>query len=157
MAPRRRHSALGLLPAAAILGAAMLAATGGQAFKLPRPLLTGMRKAASRIARGVTPFSTISTPPPAAAATTSVPVRTPQPTTSYPPMQYAGGDGQVNWARNWYPMAFLDDLDVKRPTQVQLLGKMYVIWADHDKTWHAFEDKCPHRLAPLSEGRYVHM
>jgi phenylpropionate dioxygenase-like ring-hydroxylating dioxygenase large terminal subunit len=50
-------------------------------------------------------------------------------------------------------MAFLDDLDPKRPTQVQLLGKMYVIWADHDKTWHAFEDKCPHRLAPLSEGR----
>ena len=60
---------------------------------------------------------------------------------------------QVNWWRQWYPMAFLDDLDPKRPTQVQLLGKMYVIWADHDKTWHAFEDKCPHRLAPLSEGR----
>jgi hypothetical protein len=60
---------------------------------------------------------------------------------------------QVNWWRQWYPMAFLDDLDPKQPTQVQLLGKMYVIWADHDKTWHAFEDKCPHRLAPLSEGR----
>ena len=62
---------------------------------------------------------------------------------------------QVNWWRQWYPMAFLDDLDPKRPTQVQLLGKFYVIWADHDKTWHAFEDKCPHRLAPLSEGRCV--
>lgn len=52
-----------------------------------------------------------------------------------------------------YPMAFLDDLDPKRPTQVELLGKLFVIWADHDKTWHAFEDQCPHRLAPLSEGR----
>lgn len=64
-----------------------------------------------------------------------------------------GSGAPIDWWRQWYPMAFLDDLDPARPTQVELLGKLFVIWADHDKTWHAFEDQCPHRLAPLSEGR----
>jgi phenylpropionate dioxygenase-like ring-hydroxylating dioxygenase large terminal subunit len=50
-------------------------------------------------------------------------------------------------------MAFTDDLDPKLPTRLELLGKQYVLWADASKTWHCFEDKCPHRLAPLSEGR----
>lgn len=59
----------------------------------------------------------------------------------------------MDWWRQWYPMAFTDDLDPKLPTRLELLGKQYVLWADASKTWHCFEDKCPHRLAPLSEGR----
>lgn len=50
-------------------------------------------------------------------------------------------------------MAFMDDLDPKKPSKVELLGSNYVIWADHDKNWHCFQDICPHRLAPLSEVR----
>lgn len=37
--------------------------------------------------------------------------------------------------------------------QIQLLGKRFVVWADKERQWHCFEDLCPHRLAPLSEGR----
>ncbi len=37
--------------------------------------------------------------------------------------------------------------------QVDLLGKSLVVWADSKGAWHCFEDVCPHRLAPLSEGR----
>lgn len=96
MVPRPHLHASMRLCAAALL---VVAAAGFQ--QLPQPSLTDLRKAASRVARGVTPFSTISNPPPAAttagaaAATTSAPVRTPQPATAYPPMQYSGGDGQV--------------------------------------------------------------
>lgn len=32
-------------------------------------------------------------------------------------------------------------------------GKDLVLWRDGGGTWRAFEDACPHRLVPLSEGR----
>ncbi|KAL6745255.1 Rieske [2Fe-2S] iron-sulfur domain-containing protein, partial [Haematococcus lacustris] len=32
-------------------------------------------------------------------------------------------------------------------------GKDLVVWRDGSNTWRAFQDMCPHRLAPLSEGR----
>ena len=36
------------------------------------------------------------------------------------------------------------------PTAVQLLGQRLVLWRDAAQQWRCFEDKCPHRLAPLS-------
>ncbi len=27
-----------------------------------------------------------------------------------------------------------------------------VVWSDKQGAWHCFQDRCPHRLAPLSEG-----
>ncbi|CAM9198298.1 unnamed protein product, partial [Sphacelaria rigidula] len=35
----------------------------------------------------------------------------------------------------------------------QLLGKNLVLWRDGQGEWACFEDRCPHRAAPLSEGR----
>lgn len=29
----------------------------------------------------------------------------------------------------------------------------YVVWRDNDNMWHAMDDACAHRIAPLSEGR----
>ena len=57
------------------------------------------------------------------------------------------------WTQQWYPVAVIDDLDPKRPHAIQLLGKSLVIWRDRNQEWQCFEDACPHRLAPLSEGR----
>ena len=57
------------------------------------------------------------------------------------------------WTRQWYPVAVIDDLDPKRPHPIQLLGKSLVIWRDANHHWQCFADACPHRLAPLSEGR----
>ncbi|KAF5825433.1 accelerated cell death 1, partial [Dunaliella salina] len=37
--------------------------------------------------------------------------------------------------------------------QFDLLGLSLVVWADSKGSWSCQEDKCPHRLAPLSEGR----
>lgn len=66
-----------------------------------------------------------------------------------------------DWLRQWYPVALQRDLDPSVPTKITLLGRDLVLWKEgvnkgemFDSTsWRCFMDKCPHRLAPLSEGR----
>ncbi|HAJ59765.1 MAG TPA: pheophorbide a oxygenase [Cyanobacteria bacterium UBA8543] len=59
-----------------------------------------------------------------------------------------------NFFQHWYPLSPVEDLDPKRPTPVTLLGIQLVIWKPHSsETYRVFLDQCPHRLAPLSEGR----
>jgi phenylpropionate dioxygenase-like ring-hydroxylating dioxygenase large terminal subunit len=54
----------------------------------------------------------------------------------------------------WYPVHYLSDLDRSKLTRFTLLDQDLVIWWDRQANcWRAFEDQCPHRLAPLSEGR----
>ncbi|MEB3179269.1 MAG: Rieske 2Fe-2S domain-containing protein, partial [Nostocaceae cyanobacterium] len=54
----------------------------------------------------------------------------------------------------WYPVFYVEDLDKSKPTAFTLLGRDIVIWWDiQAECWRAFDDQCPHRLAPLSEGR----
>ncbi len=61
---------------------------------------------------------------------------------------------QFNWDKQWYPLAQIDDLDPATPGHFRLLGRDLVIWFDvAENSWRAFADRCPHRLAPLSEGR----
>ncbi|KAK9832649.1 hypothetical protein WJX81_007195 [Elliptochloris bilobata] len=58
-----------------------------------------------------------------------------------------------DWSRQWYAIAFVQDLDPTRPTPLELLGNRLVLWRDRAGAWRCFADRCPHRLAPLSEGR----
>jgi hypothetical protein len=58
--------------------------------------------------------------------------------------------GKFDWVKQWYPLAFIEYLDPKVPHPVELLGKRLVLWRDAQQMWRCFEDKCPHRLAPLS-------
>ena len=54
----------------------------------------------------------------------------------------------------WYPVYYLEDLDKRKLMTFTLLGQNLVIWWDQaTEHWRAFRDRCPHRLAPLSEGR----
>ncbi len=54
----------------------------------------------------------------------------------------------------WYPVHYVEYLDKSKPTPFTLLDRDIVIWWDSTAScWRVFEDKCPHRLAPLSEGR----
>jgi len=54
----------------------------------------------------------------------------------------------------WYPVHYVQDLDKSKPTPFTLLGQNVVIWWEQQaEGWRVFEDKCPHRLAPLSQGR----
>lgn len=68
----------------------------------------------------------------------------------------AGGSDRTRFDRKeaWYPVHYVDDLDKSKLTRFTLLGRDLVIWWDKNADcWRAFDDKCPHRLAPLSEGR----
>jgi phenylpropionate dioxygenase-like ring-hydroxylating dioxygenase large terminal subunit len=62
-------------------------------------------------------------------------------------------EGIFQWTKQWYAVAVVEFLDPSRPHAMQLLGKNIVLWRDGSEKWRCFEDFCPHRLAPLSEGR----
>lgn len=69
------------------------------------------------------------------------------------PIRSFAGSGW-SWTQNWYPMAFSKVTDKAVPHRLELFGSPLVVWWDHSaKCWAAMSDECPHRLAPLSEGR----
>ncbi|KAI7730201.1 hypothetical protein M8C21_000301, partial [Ambrosia artemisiifolia] len=46
------------------------------------------------------------------------------------------------------------DLDKRAPVGKKVMGLDVVVWWDkNENEWKVFDDMCPHRLAPLSEGR----
>ena len=58
---------------------------------------------------------------------------------------------KFTWRDHWYPVSLIEDLNPLLPTPFQLLGREIVLWYDKSiSQWVAFDDKCPHRLAPLS-------
>ena len=73
-----------------------------------------------------------------------------------PPRRASAQRGSFDWRRQWYPIAVVDKgcTDPSRPHRAKLLGEDLVLWFDSkDARWRCFEDACPHRRAPLSEGR----
>jgi phenylpropionate dioxygenase-like ring-hydroxylating dioxygenase large terminal subunit len=59
-----------------------------------------------------------------------------------------------NFFQHWYPISPLEDLDPDCPTPIVLLGRRFVVWKPYfSNRYCVFLDQCPHRLAPLSEGR----
>ena len=62
----------------------------------------------------------------------------------------------------WIPLGSASCLDGLTPTQIQVCGLDLVVWQNKEVkdrkktgvgTFSAFIDACPHRLAPLSQGR----
>ncbi|AFZ42803.1 Pheophorbide a oxygenase [Halothece sp. PCC 7418] len=59
-----------------------------------------------------------------------------------------------NFFQHWYPLLPVADLVSDRPISTHLLGQPIAIWKPTGSShYRAFLDRCPHRLAPLSEGR----
>ena len=63
----------------------------------------------------------------------------------------------LDWAHQWYPIGGAEDMDPSRPHAITLLGRDLVLWRDQQGDWRAFEDICPHRLAPLSGAARGHL
>ncbi|KAL4198534.1 hypothetical protein AMTRI_Chr03g140690 [Amborella trichopoda] len=86
-------------------------------------------------------------------------ISSPKPTSSgvSPPVtetKVARDGNEFDWFSNWYPIAPVCDLDKRVPHASRVLGLDVVVWWDKaEGKWQVFDDKCPHRLAPLSEGR----
>ncbi|GJN22957.1 hypothetical protein PR202_gb10567 [Eleusine coracana subsp. coracana] len=62
-------------------------------------------------------------------------------------------DNAFDWLDQWYPFAPVSDLDPGAPHGKTVLGLTVVAWFDGGGEWRVLDDACPHRLAPLSEGR----
>ncbi|MEY2985193.1 MAG: hypothetical protein RLZZ568_1810 [Cyanobacteriota bacterium] len=77
------------------------------------------------------------------------------PETVQTPFPVGGEDGdRFDCRAVWYPLAYVEDLDKTKPTSFTLLGEDLVIWWEPGaQTWRVYGDYCPHRLAPLSQGR----
>ncbi|XP_045821150.1 protochlorophyllide-dependent translocon component 52, chloroplastic-like isoform X2 [Trifolium pratense] len=61
---------------------------------------------------------------------------------------------KFDWYSQWYALMPLCDLDKRAPHAKKVMGIDVVIWWDRNESeWKVFDDACPHRLAPLSEGR----
>ncbi|KAK9062460.1 hypothetical protein SSX86_019646 [Deinandra increscens subsp. villosa] len=63
-------------------------------------------------------------------------------------------DEKFDWFSQWYALMPVCDLDKRAPHGKKVMGLDVVVWWDkNENAWKVFDDMCPHRLAPLSEGR----
>lgn len=58
------------------------------------------------------------------------------------------------WRHTWHAVAHAEEVTDSAPVQVMVAGEEWVL-ARMDGELTAFEDRCPHRLAPLSAGHLV--
>ncbi|KAG2490582.1 hypothetical protein HYH03_010976 [Edaphochlamys debaryana] len=133
--PRRRLQALS---AAAWPGASV-----------PQPPRHAVRTKATPPDAIAAPVTVVTAPPAPAPEPPAAPA--PPPPATQPQPQPAVGS--FPWLSQWYPVALVADLDPRRPHATHLLGIPMALWRDSKGAWRAVEDRCPHRLAPLSEGR----
>ena len=70
-----------------------------------------------------------------------------------PVSQNAASLRDTQFPRTWVPIASTFELDPDRPTPVEFLEQKYVAYRDNSENWVVMDDVCPHRFAPLSEGR----
>ena len=60
----------------------------------------------------------------------------------------------MSYVRNaWYVAGWSHELAAETPFAISILGERIVIWRTASGALHALEDRCVHRLAPLSLGR----
>lgn len=61
---------------------------------------------------------------------------------------------QYDWRAQWYAVCFEENLpEGAEPLAVSAFGQALALWRDGSGTLRAVADRCPHRLAKLSEGR----
>lgn len=60
----------------------------------------------------------------------------------------------MNYARNgWYVASWAHDLQPNQPVGAHILGEPIVLWRNAEGVLTALQDRCVHRMAPLSLGR----
>ncbi len=76
-------------------------------------------------------------------------------TTTTPPIM-------TNFPQTWVPMGSVYELDGTKPNSVFFFGQEYIIYQNtksqddiQNHGWCVMDSTCPHRLAPLREGRIV--
>lgn len=67
----------------------------------------------------------------------------------------AAAPSTFDWRGCWYPVAFCADLPPGKPLAFTLHDEPYVLFRDGQGRIRCVEDRCPHRMASLSNGRVV--
>lgn len=62
----------------------------------------------------------------------------------------------INLERYWWPLATLAELNASQPLARTLHGIPLVLFHDAEGKPAALHDRCPHRHAPLSNGKVQH-
>lgn len=58
-----------------------------------------------------------------------------------------------NWAEEWYPLYLTKNVPDDAPLGLTVFDKQVVLYRDGNGVLRCCEDRCPHRLAKLSEGQ----
>lgn len=110
-----------------------------------------------RARQGATPWRTRTRRPRRAAAPQAVAAPPGAAGPAAAPSAAPATPNTFSWTKQWYPALPIAYLDPRRPNgPIEILGLSYVVWFDAPaRRWRAFEDRCPHRMARLSQGRVV--
>ncbi|KAK8475095.1 hypothetical protein V6N13_145053 [Hibiscus sabdariffa] len=57
-----------------------------------------------------------------------------------------------NWTEEWYPLYLTKDVPDDAPLGLTVFDQQLVLYKDGNGLLHCYQDRCPHRLAKLSEG-----
>ncbi len=60
-----------------------------------------------------------------------------------------------DWHTCWYPILFSVDLPSDRPYSFSIYGEPMVLFRDQEGELICLRDRCPHRLAKLSDGQVI--
>ena len=99
------------------------------------------------------PETTVEAPPTTSTSSRFAPPQPDAATTAQPAAAADAAGDAFDWHKQWYPVAAIECLKPDRPHALQLLGVRLVAFKDAAGEWAVLEDVCPHRLAPLSDGR----
>jgi nitrite reductase/ring-hydroxylating ferredoxin subunit len=69
----------------------------------------------------------------------------------------ASMQSSFDWDKQWYPVLPLTSLEnFEKPiVSITMLNRPLVVWKNSQGKYVVFDDRCPHRRAPLSTGRVV--
>ncbi|KAF3446159.1 hypothetical protein FNV43_RR11338 [Rhamnella rubrinervis] len=60
-----------------------------------------------------------------------------------------------DWTEEWYPLYLTRDVPDDAPLGLTVFDKQLVLYRDGTGELRCYEDRCPHRLAKLSEGQLI--
>ncbi|XP_019085646.1 PREDICTED: protein TIC 55, chloroplastic-like [Camelina sativa] len=60
-----------------------------------------------------------------------------------------------DWTEEWYPLHLTRNVPEDAPLGLTVFDSQIVLYKDGDGTLCCYEDRCPHRLAKLSEGQLI--
>ncbi|MBA0690593.1 hypothetical protein Goari_008258, partial [Gossypium aridum] len=60
-----------------------------------------------------------------------------------------------NWTEEWYPLYLTKDVPDDAPLGLTVFDQQLVLYKDGNGVLHCYQDRCPHRLAKLSEGQLI--